>query len=73
MWNCGSKDEYLHNIGLHNAYKNCDLKMVKLLLLNGAKKEKYNLYCDIPEELASECEDPKKQEDKAAIIELLKD
>ena len=47
--------------------------MVKLLLLNGAKKEKYNLYCDIPEELASECEDPKKQEDKAAIIELLKD
>jgi hypothetical protein len=67
------EDDYLHNTGLHKACQNCDLKMVNLLLDHGARKDKYNVFGNTPEDLASYCEDPLKKEARAAIIELLKD
>ena len=63
-------DDY-DNTALHRACEKCHLKIVKLLLDNRAEKNVMNASGETPKDLVSCCEDPDKQEDKAAIIELL--
>jgi excinuclease UvrABC nuclease subunit len=68
--NVNFKDDR-ENTPLHRACENCHHEIVELLLKHGAEKNCENQNFDTPEELASYCEDPKKQEARAAIIELL--